>query len=365
MESQIKNTVVIVGKTRVDHKFYPILDLLYATCAPVVKKMLADRTKASSKYYHEIPCVVAKSLITKYQKNNKCKEVCKLVIPVCGDKGKQVKLVGNNIRVPAITGKEFIPIRPIKPIIGNIRQVEFFRKNKVWYMSYCFNTIANEIITDGFLGIDRNERDNVATMADLESGKVKRLGPDIKPWKDNFKNRKAKLQAKKEVGVNKLLVKINRKQSNRTKEINHVVSKQIVDYAVNHRKAIVLESLGNIKDSKKIGKSVKKSNWSYFQLELFILYKASLYGVPVIYIDPAYTSKACSRCGSINIVNGKKFKCICCGHEDHRDSNAAFNIAIKGREKVLNDLTDNERELSAGFIDDPLTSKGLVGNDTY
>jgi putative transposase len=349
-------TVVVTNKVFVPHSLTPILDSLLPKCQVEVKKMLEDRSKNSSKYYPDLPCVVSKSLISKYQKNSKCRSVKRLAIQICGDKGKQVKLDPNNkLRVPALFKKETISIFPLRPILGHVRSIEFFKKNKTWFMSYTYNTPANpEIKITGFVGVDRNVRGNIATLSDPETGKVLRLGPDIKPWKDNFKNRKANLQRK---GVTELLKKINRKQSNLTKDINHKVSKKIVAYAVKHCKAIVLEDLGKIKDSKSCGRFVKKSNWSFYQLETFIKYKATLNGIPVLYVNPRNTSKGCSRCGYINSVSGKAFKCNNCGHKDHRDANAGFNIAnLAGN--LGNGLAGNERELPVGFIDDPQTSKG-------
>ena len=54
----------------------------------------------------ELPCVIAKSLIAKYQKNEKCKQVSNLVLPICGDKRKQIKLEDGGIRIPALFKKE-------------------------------------------------------------------------------------------------------------------------------------------------------------------------------------------------------------------------------------------------------------------
>ena len=125
------------------------------------------------------------------------------------------------------------------------------------------------------------------------------------------------------------------------------MSKQIVDYAITHRKTIVLEDLGKIKNSKKCGRFVQKSNWAFYQLETYIKYKSSLYGIPVIYVNPAYTSKTCSRCGSINDVPGKRFVCENCGHKDHRDANAAFNIGVRGSQVGL---AENTEHLSRGLL---------------
>lgn len=319
-------TMVLTFKVIMPHNLTPILDELYQKAYVCVNKMLEDRTKSSSKYYKEIPCVLAKSLISKYQRNKKLKQIRNLVLPVCGDKGKQIKIVEGGVRIPAFFKKSVLPVTFPKPVSGFIRQVEFFKRNQKWFMSYSYNTpVLKEQEIQGFLGVDRNSIGNVATCADVLTGKVRKFGPGTAGITKNFRNRRKNLQKK---GAKNSLVKIRRKQSNRVKDIDHKVSRSIVDYADKHSSAIVLEYLGKISKGK-AKRYVQKSQWSFYQLETFIKYKAALLGIPIYYVNPAYTSQVCSRCGSINNPNGKSYKCSC-SHFDHRDSNAAFNISANG-----------------------------------
>ncbi|WP_423816456.1 zinc ribbon domain-containing protein [Salinibacter ruber] len=61
-------------------------------------------------------------------------------------------------------------------------------------------------------------------------------------------------------------------------------------------------------------------------------YKALIAGIPVIKVDPAYTSQTCSNCGHCDSKNrnGSNFKCQNCGHSVDADKNAARNIAARG-----------------------------------
>ena len=58
------------------------------------------------------------------------------------------------------------------------------------------------------------------------------------------------------------------------------------------------------------------------------VYSPSWYSIPITYVEPRNTSKECSRCGGIGIREDKSFKCPTCGHVDHADVNASFNIAL-------------------------------------
>ena len=83
-----------------------------------------------------------------------------------------------------------------------------------------------------------------------------------------------------------------------------------------------------------VGKAVRESlgKWAFYELASFLQYKAKLAGVPVFFVDPAYTSQRCSVCGYTNKENRKtqaEFVCLACGHSENADVNAAKNIAFR------------------------------------
>jgi putative transposase len=291
--------------------------------------MLKHREKRSSKDWPQLPCVISKSLIAKYQRNRKCLEIRHLSIVICGDKGKQVKLERGGIRIPALFKKAILPVVWPWAIAGHVRQVEFFKRDGQWLMSICVNTpCEKKIEVAGVVGVDINSVGNVAVMADVQTGKVLKLGIDPAGTKRVFRGRRGNLQKEGKV---ELLQKIKRKQSRRMTYENHKASRTIVDYAAEHRCAIALEKLIGVNaEGSKVRRYSEKNQWAFAQLARFIEYKASLRGVPVVYVDPAYTSQRCSRCGNIHKPDGKHYRCPVCGHEEHRDANAAFNIGELG-----------------------------------
>jgi IS605 OrfB family transposase len=324
---QMIDTVTCCQKVKISDAFNAHLDSLLDAASPCVNRMLLNREESSSKYYPEIPSAIAKSLIAKYQKNKKCRVVTHLILPICGDKGRQIKLVKGGIRIPAIFGKAVIPVLWSRKPEGFVRYAELYKREGEWYASIIYEVVPEPKYQPiGCLGVDMNAVGNVAVMSDPQNGHVRRLGYDPAKTKSVSKGRRKNLQIAKQY---RLLSIIRRKQSRRTTHQNHIVSKTVVDYAAKHRLAVVVEDLGKVRKGK-IKRFVEKSQWAYFQLLNFLRYKAALRGVPLLEVPAAYTSQECSRCGSINHPNGKQYNCSACGHNDHRDSNAGFNIAQRG-----------------------------------
>ena len=106
---------------------------------------------------------------------------------------------------------------------------------------------------------------------------------------------------------------------------------------MNSGDTLVLENLSGIRNQR-LRKTVRTMihNWSFFQLEEFIKYKAEAKGISIIKVNPAYTSQQCSRCGGIDKQNRKSsnFKCTneSCNFQLHADLNAARNIRMRGEE---------------------------------
>jgi len=128
----------------------------------------------------------------------------------------------------------------------------------------------------------------------------------------------------------KKIKQIKNRESRIIRNLNHHISKKIADIAVKTKSGIRLERLTNIRNNKKNKYKRNLQNtlhsWSSYQLQTQIGYKTRLLGISGEYIDPHYTSQICSKCRNIGQSEGKNFKCLDCGHVDHADVNASFNI---------------------------------------
>lgn len=128
----------------------------------------------------------------------------------------------------------------------------------------------------------------------------------------------------------KALEKLKKKERNFVKTYNHFVSKSVVDFAIeNKAKYINIEDLSSFKNS--TSNQYVLRNWSYYELQQFITYKAAKYGIVVRKINPSYTSQTCSCCGHYEPeqrIDQSHFVCKSCGAKLNADFNASRNIAM-------------------------------------
>ena len=150
---------------------------------------------------------------------------------------------------------------------------------------------------------------------------------------NKFIRRKYK-QLRRELGRKKKLNAIKRikdKESRIMRDINHKISRQIVNFAIENNCGFIhLENLSGIRQTSKAGGKNKANlhSWTFYELGSFVEYKAREVGIKVVKVKPDYTSQECPSCGARNKIRGRNYVCGC-GYRSHRDRVGALNIAQK------------------------------------
>ncbi len=182
---------------------------------------------------------------------------------------------------------------------------------------------------DGTLGVDLG----IINLATDSSGETF-SGEQVEKVRQRHHALRQRLQKHGTKSASRHLKKLSGKEARFRKNTNHVISKRIVQKAKANNQAIALEDLRHIRTrtERTVRKSqrAKHSSWSFWQLRFFLSYKATLAGVPLHTVDPAYTSRTCSVCGHCEKANRKSqacFVCQQCSHTDNADRNAAINIS--------------------------------------
>ncbi len=190
----------------------------------------------------------------------------------------------------------------------------------------------------GAVGVDRNAgqaTDSTGALhalpkSTVEDAKIKR-----------YQRRMARQQkgSNRRRGTGGKLRKLQRKRARRRDNATHQISRKIADTA----HTVVLEDLNtkgmtksakgtvenpgrNVKQKAGLNRAILASGWG--QLERKLAYKAGR----VVFVDPAYTSQACSRCGHTaksNRPSQAVFACGTCGLRANADHNAALNILVR------------------------------------
>ena len=188
----------------------------------------------------------------------------------------------------------------------------------------------------GILGVDMG----IVELA-TDSEEQSYSGSAVKAVRCRVREHRRQVQKKRSRSAFKRLQKINRRASRFAKDVNHCISKSLVQKALVLQKALSLEDLTNIRErSNGFNKAIYNKamrwllgNWSFADLAAKIVYKAAEVGLPVIFVDPRNTSRTCSECGHCDKANRKSqasFQCLSCGFCANADYNAAKNIEARG-----------------------------------
>ncbi|MFG3343287.1 RNA-guided endonuclease InsQ/TnpB family protein [Glycomyces sp. NPDC048151] len=204
------------------------------------------------------------------------------------------------------------------------------RDGEFYLIATCEVPEAELIDPVGFIGVDLG----IVNIATTSTG-IRLAGRGLNRHRKRQVELRRRLQTKQTKAAKRLLKLRSRRERRHAANTNHVIAKRIVTEAQRTGRGIALEDLRGIRDRVRLRKPqrVTLHSWAFGQLGAFIDYKARRAGVPVVFVDSAYTSQECAQCHHIdkrNRPNQAEFRCRSCGVVAHADRNASRNIAARG-----------------------------------
>ncbi len=230
----------------------------------------------------------------------------------------------------------FLWLPLIIPSVWRVRCVlphavsELVRRGTDWYLMLAVKSEDIPAPNGPHFGLDLG----VAHVAVLSGPDVVKFwdGKTLRSVRGRFLRYRQALQQKRKLGMVK---RSKGKEARWATQMNHQVSREIVDLVAAHGGVLHVEKLLGLRDRVKMTRTVNRMvhSWAFAQLLDFLTYKAAWAGVQVIEEGPRYTSQRCSRCGHTARKNRQAqaaFQCMACGYTLHADLNAARNLAAKG-----------------------------------
>jgi len=181
------------------------------------------------------------------------------------------------------------------------------------------------------LSLDTNERslDGVLAKDNRIELIVRAEFPEVSVIQDKHHQRRRRFQKKKSHDrqtAKRLCALEGMREHHRIDYRIHEVANAVLSFAKERRSVIVLEDLTGIRPQ--MGKRMNRriSMWPRRKLHQIIEYKAAWRGIPVVKVDPRYSSRKCPVCGIIqDSRKGAEFACVCGWHID-RHINASINL---------------------------------------
>ena len=223
-----------------------------------------------------------------------------------------------------------IKLKLHRSINGIIKTCTIKKEIDKWYV--CFSVEycpAVKPVPDKQIGIDMG----IKSFAVLSNGRTID-NPKYLMLSEEKLIKKQKRLSKKKKGSNnrkKAVIKVARahkKVCEQRKDFQHKESRKIVD----NYGYIAVEDLQikNMVKNHNLAKSISDAGWGQFLS--FLTYKAEEAGCYVEKVNPRYTSKMCSICGSVKsdmTLSVREWICPVCNTEHDRDINASINILNK------------------------------------
>ena len=242
--------------------------------------------------------------------------------------------------------------------LGQIKRVRVIRRCDGYYVQFLLDVdrrIEKELtgIARGLdVGLSHFYTDNFGEKVDnprfLRKGerKLKRLQRRLSRTEKKSNNRK---KARNRLG--RAHLKVSRRR-------NDWVCK-LAQRIIKSSDLLAIENLQvrNMVKNHCLAKSINDASWRKFRE--WLEYFGIVYGVPVIAVNPSYTSINCSNCSEpvIKTLSTRTHSCNACSYVADRDENAARNI-LKSSLKQLSDTVGRTEINNASGENDPCLDVG-------
>jgi IS605 OrfB family transposase len=243
----------------------------------------------------------------------------------------------NYVNIWTVNGRLKIPIHIYDTELFKYRkgQVDLVYRLGKWFL-LCTIDIPNseQYVPTDCIGVDLGVK-RIATTSENESYS----GDTIEKKRIQYSEHRKRLQKRGTRSAKRRIKNIGNKEARFRKDVNHCISKQLVEKAKGTICALALEELKGINTRVTVRKSQRNQrlSWSFYQLRSFIEYKAMEQGVPIVIVPAPYTSQTCSACGHCeknNRKNQSEFICLDCGFAANADYNASLNIKSLGLQSI-------------------------------
>ncbi len=158
----------------------------------------------------------------------------------------------------------------------------------IYYLNVTQSKDAPELIeTIDTLGIDLG----VVQLATDSTGESF-SGAKVHEVRRRYHKRRRELQRVGTRSAKRRLQKLSGREKRFQKEVNHQISKALVHKAVQSCKALVLEDLTGIRERVTVRHEnrYERHSWAFYQLRMYIAYKAARASIPVRFVDPRNTA---------------------------------------------------------------------------
>ena len=212
------------------------------------------------------------------------------------------------------------------------------KSGKHWYLHIVVTKEVEkqEVKPSHVVGIDRGLR-QLLTIYDEKGQTTFVNGKAILQKRRHYKRLRQQLQSKNTKSAKRRLEVIGRRESRWMNDVNHCLSKTLVNH-YGGGTIFTLEDLTGVTFDT-LSKRAKKHryehhSWAFYDFEQKLTYKVVMNDSQVIKCIAHYTSQRCPKCGFIDAKNRNKsiheFCCKACFYRTNDDRAAAMNIQFLG-----------------------------------